>query len=149
MARTQGPDEAAESSCKQGPFASPRRLEELSEARQGMVARVKASEREREGLEGAKAAAEAYLARDRECTATHAAIYQLFMRDGQVQPWPAAATSPGSIQPALPCSQAPKLRMSARSQHVLPAALQPADECPLLVSLRYGRVCDSVICSLP
>ena len=53
-----------------------------------MVARVKASEREREGLEGAKAAAEAYLAKDRECTATHAAIYQLFLRDGQV-PYPA------------------------------------------------------------
>ena len=65
------------------------RLEELSEARQGMVARVKASERDREGLEGAKAAAEAYLAKDRECTATHAAIYQLFLRDGQVsQPLP-------------------------------------------------------------
>lgn len=60
------------------------RLEELSEARQGVVARVKASEREREGLDGARAAAEAYLAKDRECTATHAAIYQLFLRDGQV-----------------------------------------------------------------
>ncbi len=81
---------------------SPRRLEELSEARQGMVARVKAGEREREGLEGAKAAAEAYLARDRECTATHAAIYQLFMRDGQVPPRPATTPSPGSTQPALP-----------------------------------------------
>ena len=48
------------------------------------MARVKASEREREGLDCAKAAAEAYLAKDRECTATHAAIYQLFLRDGQV-----------------------------------------------------------------
>jgi len=63
---------------------SPRRLEELSEARQGMVARVKAGERER------------------ECTATHAAIYQLFMRDGQVPPRPATTPSPGSTQPALP-----------------------------------------------
>ena len=50
-----------------------------------MVARVKSSERERDGLDGAKAAAEAYLAKDAECTATHAAIYQLFLRDGQVR----------------------------------------------------------------
>ena len=119
MARTQRPDDAVECNCKQGLRASPRRLEELSEARQGMVARVKASEREREGLEGAKAAAEAYLARDRECTVTHAAIYQLFMRDGQVPPRPATLMSTGSIQPALPC-KALKGQCFARL-HVVPA----------------------------
>ena len=61
------------------------RLEELSEARQGVVARVKAAERERDALEGAKAVAEAYLGKDRECTAAQATIFQIFIRDGQVQ----------------------------------------------------------------
>ena len=60
------------------------RLEELNEARQGVVERVKAAEKERAGLEGAKAVAEAYLGKQRECTASEAAIFQIFIRDGQV-----------------------------------------------------------------
>ena len=62
----------------------PTRLEELSEARQGVVARVKAAERERDALEGARAVATAYLGKDRECTAAQATIFQIFIRDGQV-----------------------------------------------------------------
>lgn len=60
------------------------RLEELSEARQSVVTRVKAAEKERDGLEGAKAVAEAYLSKERECTLTQSTIFQIFIRDGQV-----------------------------------------------------------------
>ncbi|EIE19557.1 RecF/RecN/SMC protein [Coccomyxa subellipsoidea C-169] len=60
-----------------------KRLEELSEARQSVVNRVKAAEKERDGLDGAKAVAEAYLAKERECTATQSTIFQIFVRDGQ------------------------------------------------------------------
>lgn len=42
------------------------------------------TEREREGLEGAKAAAEAYRAKEAECFDTRATILQIFVRDGQV-----------------------------------------------------------------
>lgn len=61
------------------------RLEELSEARQSVVNRVKAAEKERDGLDGAKAVAEAYLAKERECTATQSTIFQIFVRDGQAR----------------------------------------------------------------
>lgn len=83
------------------------RLEELSEARQRVVNRVKATEKDRDGLEGAKAVAEAYLSKERECTITQSVIFQIFVRDGQAWPrlWPALgnlciAASAGSYQKA-------------------------------------------------
>ena len=60
------------------------RLEELSEARQSVVSKVKAAERDRDSLEGAKTVAEAYLGKERECALAHASLYQIFLRDGQV-----------------------------------------------------------------
>lgn len=60
------------------------RLEELGERRAGLLARAKVTEREREGLEGAKAAAEAYLGKEAKCADSKATILQLFIRDGQV-----------------------------------------------------------------
>ncbi|CAK0785709.1 hypothetical protein CVIRNUC_008920 [Coccomyxa viridis] len=60
-----------------------KKLEELSEARQGVLAKVKAAERDRDGLEGAKTVAEAYLGKERECAVAHASLYQIFLRDGQ------------------------------------------------------------------
>ena len=53
------------------------RLEEMNEARQSMVQRLKVVERERDGLEGARAAAEAYLDKERECTTALCTIYQV------------------------------------------------------------------------
>lgn len=67
------------------------RLEELSEARQSVVSKVKAAERDRDSLQGAKTVAEAYLGKERECALAHASLYQIFLRDGQV--W---AARPGS-----------------------------------------------------
>lgn len=60
------------------------RLETLNEARQGQVNRVKIAEKEREGLEGEKLAAEAYLHKDAERLGTQSKIFQRFMHDGQV-----------------------------------------------------------------
>ena len=60
------------------------RLEELSDARQSVVSKVKAAERDRDSLEGAKTVAEAYLGKERECALAHASLYQIFLRDGQV-----------------------------------------------------------------
>ena len=60
------------------------RLEELSEARQSVVSKVKAAERDRDSLQGAKTVAEAYLGKERECALAHASLYQIFLRDGQV-----------------------------------------------------------------
>ena len=73
----------AAASCARS-HVRPRRLEELSEARQGVLSKVKGAERDRDGLEGAKAVAEAYLGKERECTLAHASLYQIFLRDGQV-----------------------------------------------------------------
>ena len=61
------------------------RLEALNEARQGQVNRVKIAEKEREGLEGEKLAAEAYLHKDAERLGTQSKIFQRFMHDGQVR----------------------------------------------------------------
>lgn len=61
-----------------------RRLEELSEARQSVVNKVKAAERDRDSLDGAKTVAEAYQGKERECAMAHASLYQIFLRDGQV-----------------------------------------------------------------
>jgi len=60
------------------------RLESLNEARQGQVNRVKIAEKEREGLEGEKIAAEAYLFKDAERLGAQSKIFQRFMHDGQV-----------------------------------------------------------------
>ena len=60
------------------------RLETLNEARQGQVNRVKIAEKEREGLEGEKIAAEAYLYKDAERLGSQSKIFQRFMHDGQV-----------------------------------------------------------------
>ena len=60
-------------------------MEELGERRAGLLARAKVTEREREGLEGAKAAAEAYLGKEAECADARGTILQLFIRDGQVR----------------------------------------------------------------
>ena len=60
------------------------RLEVLNQARQGQVNRVKIVEKEREGLEGEKLAAEAYLHKDAERLSTQSKIFQRFMSDGQV-----------------------------------------------------------------
>lgn len=68
------------------------RLEELSEARQSVVSKVKAAERDRDSLQGAKTVAEAYLGKERECALAHASLYQIFLRDGQVR-----AARPGSL----------------------------------------------------
>ncbi|KAL0027544.1 hypothetical protein WJX77_009918 [Trebouxia sp. C0004] len=58
-------------------------LESLNEARQGQVNRVKIAEKEREGLEGEKIAAEAYLFKDAERLGAQSKIFQRFMHDGQ------------------------------------------------------------------
>ena len=60
------------------------RLEALNEARQGQVNRVKIAEKEREGLEGEKIAAEAYLHKDADRLGTQSKIFQRFIHDGQV-----------------------------------------------------------------
>ena len=49
----------------------------MNEKRQGMVQRVKMVERERDGLEGARAAAEAYLEKERESVSTQCTIFQV------------------------------------------------------------------------
>ena len=48
----------------------------MNEARQSMVQRLKHVERERDGLEDARAAAEAYLGKELECTDAQCTIYQ-------------------------------------------------------------------------
>jgi structural maintenance of chromosome 4 len=50
-----------------------------------VVNRVKTAEKDRDGLEGAKAVAEAYLDKERECRVAQSVIYQVFIRDGQVR----------------------------------------------------------------
>ena len=61
-----------------------RRLEELGEQRGSLVTRAQVSTRELEALEGTKAAAEAYLDKERDLLDSRASILQLFLRDGQV-----------------------------------------------------------------
>lgn len=64
--------------------AGAKQLEELNDKRQGMVQRVKIAERERDALEGEKAAAEAYLAKERECLGTQSVLAQVFVKDSKV-----------------------------------------------------------------
>eukprot|EP00887_Chlorella_sp_A99_P001225 scaffold14.g1225.t1 len=62
---------------------SAKNLEQLNEARQSMVARVKIAERERDGLEGEKDAAEAYLAKERACLGHKSTLAQVFARSAK------------------------------------------------------------------
>jgi len=61
------------------PRPHPPRLEELNEQRVSMVKRLKVVEKEREGLEGGKAEAEAYVAQERELLRWRAALFQLYL----------------------------------------------------------------------
>lgn len=58
-------------------------LEELNDRRAGAVQRVKAAERERDALEGDKAAAEAWLAKEREALGAKHTLAHLHARDAQ------------------------------------------------------------------
>ena len=60
-----------------------KKLEELNERRQGMVQRVKIAERERDGLEAEKTAAEAYMGKEIECLEAQSVLSQLFVRDAK------------------------------------------------------------------
>ena len=59
-------------------------LEELSEKRQSMVQRVKAAQKERDALSGDKAAAEEYLARERECLGAQSVLAQVLTAKAKV-----------------------------------------------------------------
>lgn len=61
-----------------------KKLEELNERRQGMVQRVKIAERERDGLEAEKTAAEAYIDKEIECLEAQSILAQLFSRDAKI-----------------------------------------------------------------
>jgi len=56
-------------------------LEALNEARQSMVNRLKIAERERDGLESEKLAAEAYLEKERECLEAKRLLAEVFVLD--------------------------------------------------------------------
>ena len=49
----------------------------MNDTRQGLVQRLKIVERERDGLEDARIAAEAYMEKERECTEAQCTIYQV------------------------------------------------------------------------
>lgn len=61
-----------------------RSLEELSERRQSMVQRVKAAQKERDALSGDKAAAEEYLAKERECLGAQSVLAQVLTAKAKV-----------------------------------------------------------------
>ena len=61
-----------------------RRLEELSERRQSQVQRVKAAQRDRDSLAGDKAAAELYLAKERECLGAQSVLAQVMTHNAKV-----------------------------------------------------------------
>jgi structural maintenance of chromosome 4 len=61
------------------------RLELISEKRQSMVQRVKAAQKERDGLAGDKEAAEAYLAKERECLGQRSQLAQAHAHQAQVE----------------------------------------------------------------
>lgn len=79
----------------------------MNDGRQSMVQRLKIVERERDGLEGARAAAEAYMDKERECTNAQCTIYQVHTRSTEL--WdtgtmrrPANPVSTGSLDVILP-----------------------------------------------
>lgn len=59
----------------------------MNERRQGMVSRVKMSEKELSGLEGAKLEAEQYLSYEREKLERESLYYQIAARHAQVGQW--------------------------------------------------------------
>ena len=63
---------------------APFRLEGLNEARQGLLQRVRIAERERDALSGDKEAAEAFLAKERQCLGHQSTLAQVLMRRAQV-----------------------------------------------------------------
>lgn len=60
-----------------------RRLEELNEQRTSQVARLKLVERDREGLDGAKAEAEAFIEKEAKLLRSRATLFQLFLGEAQ------------------------------------------------------------------
>lgn len=56
-------------------------LDELQETRQGMVNRLKIAERERDGLEAAKKAAEAYMAKEIECAQSKRLLSSIYIQN--------------------------------------------------------------------
>jgi len=67
----------------------------MNDGRQTMVQRLKLVERERDGLEGARAAAEAYMGKERECTNAQCTIYQVG------KPYLAGRVSASQSQPGI------------------------------------------------
>ena len=65
----------------------------MNDTRQGLVQRLKIVERERDGLEDARIAAEAYMDKERECTEAQCTIYQV-----------KSLTDSDSEKAKLPCS---------------------------------------------
>lgn len=63
---------------------SSKKLEELNEKRQSMVTRAKIAERERDGLEADKTAAEAYLSKELECLEAQSVLAQLSAKEATV-----------------------------------------------------------------
>ena len=59
----------------------PRRLEELNEQRLSQVQRLKLVEKDREGLDGAKAEAEAFIAKETELARCRCTLFQLFLTE--------------------------------------------------------------------
>lgn len=62
-----------------------RRLEALSEQRQSKLQRVKAAQKERDGLAGDKEVAEMYLAKERECLGQQSMLAQLLVSMAKVR----------------------------------------------------------------
>ncbi len=60
-------------------------LEDLNEKRGGQANRLKLVEKERDGLAGAKAEAEAFMAKERELVRTRSVMYQVFELDARTQ----------------------------------------------------------------
>lgn len=91
----------------------PRSLEELSEKRQSMLQRVKAAQKERDALSGDKAAAEEYLARERECLGAQSVLAQVLTakaRVGDIEPLSAwRAGCPGVHVRQTRCRLGPRM----------------------------------------
>jgi structural maintenance of chromosome 4 len=66
-----------------GALTRARRLEELNEQRTSQVARLKLVERDREGLDGAKAEAEAFIEKEAKLLRSRCTLFQLFLGEAQ------------------------------------------------------------------
>ncbi len=62
-----------------------RRLEALSEQRQSKLQRVKAAQKERDGLAGDKEAAEIYLTKELECLSQQSTLAQVLVSQAKVR----------------------------------------------------------------